>query len=1111
MKNIYIKFFVLLFIILGRTELGFSKEDPQKKPISSNKKESNSTIALKQDAQNELNTALNNFNASLSSTQTTVIDKMEDIDLDVSALAEENRSKAQKTMAYLDQNPDKVKAFLSFEDLVTFPVGFKQKLADNSEVTVGIFSVEFDQTGASCTFFIRLRTKIDDYSQGSSERDMLFGVSGIKFTKQGGMSGEIKAGLLGDFTIPGKNWTVKLIGGGDNISSPDLGKTYVKFTCDKFQEAKVSAEVVFPRNVVVPYDVTTGDASPTGRYSFLASAMVKKGFRDMILELSSLPTTPFAVAGFTKYGFKISGAVLDMSDLNDSPNAPANLFPPGYTNPDLDGSGSWRGVFLNQIAVVFPKQFEKDNPADLTKIEINSLIVDRTGFTGKAVYSSSTGLVFAAQKWQFSMKTFGIEFLQNKFVAGGFAGDFYTPINGSPTEEGSIGFGYASIIKANGDVSFTVNADAADVPIKCWKAKGKIYQGSQITMQVVNDKFYPSCNLSGELTIGANKINASDATDGHEIDATASFNGLVFENLTITTQPTFNVSIGNFRYLNSDNSKVAKIPVAITRLEKESTSPSNEIWIGIGFKVSLLKDKFSGSTDLTLRSYYDAVSGKLKLGSPSTGKNKISLNSLYVQGSTPAFSMVGYVEVFENKILNGINYGKGFDGKLMLALYKPFKVGIEADALFGRTLNNGVEYRYGNFSVYAGAPKVLTSPPGVKPVFEPAPIQSGDLGFKVPTGIGDLAINGLGLGVYFNMKPEFDSNIVGEIKYIPDNTIPFGFKIMLGIQNGAYNPPSVAPTFNGNVALDISLSSTDGINSIGIFGKATIAANLPFSNPGIGKLVDGKTSAELQNKVAVDHSQSGLLAKSSSIPDIKENKAAPTTSGIKIGLGILIDIPNKIAHAEAVVDVDQNGLTGIGPGGRAGKMVIHFEPNNSYIHLGKSPLDQRIGLKFQSNFEFGAYIMAGRGLTPFPLPPAEVISFFPSLKNSGRLTNPNFNNIIDAQGNAKGFAIGAHVKANIDLDGWLGYIKGYGVGGFDLMISKGSICSPNNWLGQAQIYGVADVDAGLGRQKLFRGAVGFYLTGQGLSPFGAKGDVCVTYGRKNKKLCLSFKSGTTCI
>jgi hypothetical protein len=349
------------------------------------------------------------------------------------------------------------------------------------------------------------------------------------------MSGEINAGLLGDFTIPGKNWTVKLIGGGDNISSPDVGKTYVKFNCEKFQEAKVSAEVIFPRNVVVPYDTTTGDANPTGRYSFLASALVKKGFRDMILELSSMPSKPFAVAGFTKYGFKISGAVLDMSDLNDSPNAPLTLFPPGYTNPDLDGSGRWRGVFFKEIAVVFPKQFEKDNPDDQTKIVINSLIVDRTGFTGKAIYNSSPGLVFAARKWQFSMKTFAIEFMQNKFVSGGFGGDFYTPINGSPTEEGSVGFGYASIIKANGDVSFTVNADAADVPIKCWKAKGKIYQGSQITMQVVNDVFYPSCNLSGELTIGANKINAADATEGFEAgdNASASFSGLVFENLNI--------------------------------------------------------------------------------------------------------------------------------------------------------------------------------------------------------------------------------------------------------------------------------------------------------------------------------------------------------------------------------------------------------------------------------------------------------------------------------------------------------------------------------------------------------------------------------------------------
>lgn len=533
MKNTYLKLFALTFFILGRAELVFSKEDPQKKPATAKASSNSASVVVKADIQNGLDEALSKFNSSLNSSQAVIIDRMEDLDLDVSALAEENRSKAQKTMSYLDQNPDKVKAFLSFEDLVTFPVGFKQKLADNSEVTVGVFSVEFDQTGASCTFFIRLRTKIDDYSQGSSERDMLFGVSGIKFTKQGGMSGEIKAGLLGDFTIPGKNWTVKLIGGGDNISSPDLGKTYVKFTCDKFQEAKVSAEVVFPRNVVVPYDPATRKSVASGRFSMAASATVKKGFRDMILTATG--GSPFAVAGFEKYGFVVTNAVVDMSDISGDPSV---IFPTEYQHPDKADPAIWRGVALQQLTVLFPKEFEKESGTDFT---VTGLFIDKTGFSGKVAYSNSTGLVFAAQKWQFSMKKFGVEFLQNKFVSGGFAGDFYTPINGSPSEAGSVGFGYASIIKANGDVSFTVNADAADVPIKCWKAKGKIYQGSQITMQVLNDKFYPSCNLSGELTIGANKLNGADATEGFEAgdNASASFSGLVFENLNIATSMSF--------------------------------------------------------------------------------------------------------------------------------------------------------------------------------------------------------------------------------------------------------------------------------------------------------------------------------------------------------------------------------------------------------------------------------------------------------------------------------------------------------------------------------------------------------------------------------------------
>jgi hypothetical protein len=1102
MKKNSFKTLLALFLLLGHLGFASEIEDPEKKP-SSKPFKNNSSIIVNAEMQKGLNDALNSFNSSSNLSHSIAIDRMQDLSLNVSIADEENRSKAQKTMAYLDQNPDKVKAFLSFDDLVTFPVGFKQKLPDNSEVTVGIFSVKFDQTGASCTFFIRLRTKIDDYSQGSSERDMLFGVSGIKFTKQGGMSGEIKAGLLGDFTIPGKNWTIKLIGGGDNISSPDSTSTYVKFTCEKFQEAKVSAEVVFPRNVVVPYNAATRKIT-SGRFSMVASATVKKGFRDMILTATG--GSPFAVAGFEKYGFVVTNAVVDMSDISGDP---AVVFPSEYQHPDKADPAIWRGVALQQLTVLFPKEFEKESGTDFS---VTGLFIDKTGFSGKVSYSNSTGLVFAAQKWQFSMKRFGLEFLQNKFVSGGFAGDFYTPINGSPSEAGSVGFGYASIIKANGDVSFTVNADAADVPIKCWKAKGKIYQGSQITMQVVNDKFYPSCNLSGELTIGANKLNAADASEGFEVgdNVSASFSGLVFENLNIATLPNFTFSVGNFRYLNSDNSKIARIPVAITRLEKEAGAPAGEFWLGFGMKISLMKDKFAGSTDLTIKSYYDNATGKLKLGS-STG-TKIKLNSVYISGSTTAFSMEGQVILFETSPslpgFAGDGYGKGFYGDMTVALYKPFKIGVEAKALFGKASSG--DFRYGYFSIYVGSstggvakPVTVTSEPGQKIVKNSSSVAASDQGsgFKIPTGIGDLAINGVGLGVYFNMKPSFNPANVDQPLYSIDNNIPFGFKVMVGVQN--YTGPT---TYTGKVALDISLSSTSGINSIGLFGKINVTPPTKIEKLGLGDLVKTTDINVLQNKAAGDNSQSGLLSKAASLSDVTTNAPIAQQTGVEVALGLLIDIPNKIAHAEATVRVNQSGLVGIGTDYLAGKAVLHFESGNTYIHLGKSPYQERIGLRFNNNFEFGAYLMIGKGIPPFPMPPQEVVKFFPSIQS--RLNSVN-STLANNQLTSTGFALGANIKTSIDISGWLGFIKGYGVAGMDLMFATSNLTC-TKYLGQGQIYGLADVDAGLGNKRLFRGAVGLYLYGQGLKPFYANGSVCVAYGRKNnKKLCLGFTTGST--
>lgn len=1020
-------------------------------------------------------------------------DSMDDLVMADTAAVKGLRAKARKLMAYLDKNNDKTTTTLDFESLMTLPVGIKKTLSDNSEVMIGIYSVEFDNNqGAEATLFCRLITQVETGTGEREEREILFGVSGVRFTKKGGlMSNEIKAVLLGDFTIPAKNWTI-VLKGASTMGVPSASQTYLSFDCNGFKQVNVNADIIFPRNVIVPYDIATRTAKD-GRVSMNASATINSGFRDLILTASG--NAPFAVAGFEKFGFGLTGLVVDMSDLND--HAPMQV-PAGYSHPDRDGSGRWRGVALQNLTVYFPKEFEKESGAD---ISINGVIVDNTGFTGKVNYSSTTGLVFTAQKWQYSVKSFNIEFLQNKFVSGGFGGGFYTPINGSATEPGNTGFNYSALIHAGGTYKFTISADLANVPIKAWKAKGNIFKGSSIEMVVTGGKFYPSCNLSGELSISANKVNGA-ATEGFDDDANATvkISGIAFENLSIRTIPgsaNVDFSIGSFKYLVSENARVAKIPVAITRFEKDAGSPAGEVWLGMGFRISLLKDKMSGSTDLTLRSKYNTTTGKLELGT-SSGKSKVGLNSLFIAGSATAFSAVGYLELFEDKPV----YGKGFDGSLMVAVYQPFEVGVEVQATFGRTVSAAnEEFRYGYFSAYAGAPKKLISGPGERPVFaEPTP--SGN-SFKIPTGMGDLAINGIGLAIYFNMKPVYNSGVTGEVQYVPNNTIPFGLKAMLGIQNGATSPNP--PSFVGNVNVDFSLSTTHGINSIGVFGKGTFAVDSPLPNLGVGSMINGKSDAVLKNQGAANHTIGGIMASAVGVPDVKD-ASINAPSEIRVIVGFLLDVPNKTAHLEAIVDMNVGSLKGIGAGGRAGKMVLHFEPSNNYFYLGRSPYAERVGLRYGNNFEIGAYIMAGKGLSAFPQPPPEVAQFFPSLKN--RLNNINLTNYSNPN-TLSGFAVGAHIRTYIDVGGWLGSINGGATGGFDLLMAKGNPCAPDKWLGQMQMYAIAQVKVKVVKLTVFNGGLGVYTYGQGLKPFGASGDICLVYGRKNKKLCLSFKVGTT--
>lgn len=236
-----------------------------------------SATVLNAAQQLQLNKALAGLEQSLAANAANLnfVDQMQDMQETVSLAAESDRQVAQKLMSYLDDNPEKVKDILSlnFEDLTRLPIGLTAKLKDDARVTLGVLEAKFFPTYAEVTVFARIVFTVDN-----TQRDLFFGVDGIKFTRNGFVDGGgFRAVLLGDYLIPGDKWTIRLRGGsGKGDRDYDGSKTFVNFDCNDFQEASLSADVIFPRSVLLPYDVATGKEKPEGRVVFQLESLMGK-------------------------------------------------------------------------------------------------------------------------------------------------------------------------------------------------------------------------------------------------------------------------------------------------------------------------------------------------------------------------------------------------------------------------------------------------------------------------------------------------------------------------------------------------------------------------------------------------------------------------------------------------------------------------------------------------------------------------------------------------------------------------------------------------------------------------------------------------------------------
>jgi len=349
-------------------------------------------------------------------------------------------------------------------------------------------------------------------------------------------------------------------------------------------------------------------------------------------------------------------------------------------------------------------------------------------------------------------------------------------------------------------------------------------------------------------------------------------------------------------------------------------------------------------------------------------------------------------------------YGDGFRGSVDATFAPDIK--LEADLLFGRKDDFRFYYVSGNALFPTGVPFA-----------------------------GGVALYGISGGAMNKMKVEVSES--GYLKYLPDPDRGLGFRA--GIAIGT-NPNRKA--FNAEANLQMIFNQHGGLSEMTVEGVANFMEPPVSINQGYITTLTSDAFGGMNSKRG---QISGELL-------MYYNPGLRTFHG----------------NIKVFVNVVNGTIRGSGPQNLAGEAVLHFSPEDWYIHIG-TPY-QRIGLLFgleSMNAEADAYFMAGTQVHESP-PPPEIIGSI--LGDSDLDYMRDFN----ALGSGQGFAFGSSFSMDTGEKQFLIFFARMQAGiGFDVMMKDYGnevFCSGetdalglNGWYANGQAYGY------------FQGAIGIKI------------------------------------
>jgi hypothetical protein len=860
------------------------------------------------------------------------------------------------------------------DGLAVLPVGI-QKVVNGTKTILAINKVNFQPGFVELTAFARVEIP-------QEPGYLYFGLEGIRLTYSGGIVGEAKLVLLGDVPIRINGGASALIlKGSDSISPQAAGQgTFLSFDCNGFKSLGIAADVEFPRTLLIPVD-DQGKRyeSPEKRVKASFSA-IASDWSDILVTLD-LPD--FELPPVKDIVFQVRGAVLDLSDLRNSPNI---IYPRNYETDYMVPSSPelWRGLYARSVRILLPPQFkDKTTPEQRISFTGTNMLIDNNGLSGLFAARNLLPLERGtAAGWVFSVDEIGIGLEANELTSASFKGMVGLPVAENDT------LAYEAIIKP--DEYMLQVRPVNKLTFTLWHANVEIDPNSTVSLHVIDETFRPEAMLNGRMSLAVAGSSGGDL--GH-------FNGIEFQALHLMTVSPY-LEVDYFGY--EGELKFANFPVSLENINL--TARNGEARLGFSIKLNLMEGQFGGKTTLAVKSALQREAN----GDQSWKYRGIDITEIAIHANVSgSFKIDGSLVVLDNDPV----YGSGIAGQLD-ATVVPIHAQFKARAIFGSTT-----FRYWCVD---------------------GSVSYGD-GYPV---IGPLKIHGFGGGAFYHMKRALQNSpaVVGDglqqVTFQPDLNTHFGIRAAV-----LFNV-ATRSLVDGQASFEIAFNSNLGINYVGFFGDAKFMGKIPGTE-NIEAFVDEQKRNYEQYEAAFVNDNPVLAQQLESLKVNEPSKAAEAifADASKVGengsitahVGILMDFTAKTFHSTFDVYVNVAGglIRGIGARNRAGWSVMHMGPDDWYVYMG-TPRD-RVGLQFgigSLSIKTGGYFMTGSKVLDSPPPPMAVSEIL-----GIEIEKLDYMRDLNALADGRGFAFGSDFSFDTgDITFMILYARFRSGVGFDIML-----------------------------------------------------------------------------